>query len=147
MPNLKRWPCDSVLLAVRSKVTIPSFVLRDWRKPRRTSVRTVILWAENWVWDLLNINQEYFCLDHHIWYAPVPCAEELQYANYVILYNKMFSGYQPCQLVTSEKTNVSRTISVLVLRVLMTPIYTAGSPRTFYYTKLPWKLQVIYVIL
>jgi hypothetical protein len=37
------------------------------------------------------------------------------------LYNEIFSGYRPCQLVKRQKkkNNVSRTISVLVLRVLM----------------------------
>jgi hypothetical protein len=35
------------------------------------------------------------------------------------LYNKIFPGYQPYQLVKRRKTNVSRTISVLVFRVLM----------------------------
>jgi hypothetical protein len=34
-------------------------------------------------------------------------------------YNKIFPGYQPCQLVKQRKTNVSRTICVLVFRVLM----------------------------
>jgi hypothetical protein len=35
------------------------------------------------------------------------------------LYNKIFPGYQPYQLVKRRKANVSRTISVLVFRVLM----------------------------
>jgi hypothetical protein len=35
------------------------------------------------------------------------------------LYNKKFSGYHPCQLVKRRKPDVSRTISVLVFRVLM----------------------------
>jgi hypothetical protein len=34
-------------------------------------------------------------------------------------YNKIFSDYQPCQLVKRRKNNVSRTISVLFLRVRM----------------------------
>jgi hypothetical protein len=33
--------------------------------------------------------------------------------------NNIFPGYQPCQLVKRQKTNVSRTISVLVFRALM----------------------------
>jgi hypothetical protein len=37
----------------------------------------------------------------------------------IVFDNKMFLGYQPCQVVESRKNNVSRTISVLVLRVLM----------------------------
>jgi hypothetical protein len=34
-------------------------------------------------------------------------------------YSKIFSNYQPRKLVKRRKTNVSRTISVLVLRVLI----------------------------
>jgi hypothetical protein len=33
-------------------------------------------------------------------------------------YNKNFSGYQPRQVVEWRKTNISRTMSILVLRVL-----------------------------
>jgi hypothetical protein len=35
------------------------------------------------------------------------------------MFNKIFPGYQPCKLVKRRKNNVSRTISVLILRVLM----------------------------
>jgi hypothetical protein len=78
-------------------------------------------------------------------------------SNSVLYYNKIFPGYQPSQLVKRRKTNVSRTISVLTFRVLIRdgpwnvgfftalPIDTAGSPGIFYYTMLPWKLQVIHL--
>jgi hypothetical protein len=40
-------------------------------------------------------------------------------SNSTLLYDEIFSGYQPGQMVERrKKTNVSKTISVLVLRVL-----------------------------
>lgn len=43
------------------------FFLTDWGNRWKISVEIASLWAETWMWDLLNINLECCWLSHDVW--------------------------------------------------------------------------------
>jgi hypothetical protein len=59
------------------------------------------------------------------------------------MHNKIFPGYQPCQLVKRRKNQRFKDHLCPRPQDAEHP----GSPRTFYYRSSPWKLQIIHVCL